>query len=259
MKQKKKRRSPSAKERTGHSRIEYLFGVNPVTEALRAKRRKIQEILIVDGKSPERFSDIISMAQARNIAIRKVDFKEMCKLAGTDAHQSVAAKTEPFRLSDLSEITKTNGLVVLLDGIEDPQNLGAIARTALCAGAAGIIIPKDRSVSPAPSASKASAGAMEHLKIAMVTNLSTAIKELKKSGYWITGLDTDADYSLYDADLSVQLAVVIGGEDRGLRNLVRQNCDFIISIPQKQEFNSLNASVAAAVVIYEAVRQRGAS
>ncbi len=237
---------------------DYLFGINPVTEAFRAKRRKIFEVYIASGKTQGKLSDIINLANKNNIPVTQVSFPELSKFSGTESHQSVVARTSSYPYSDLNELmsNKDKGLILILDGIEDPQNLGAIGRTALCAGADGIIIPKDRAASPVPSASKASAGALEHVRIAKVTNLTTAIKELKKNGFWIAGLDADADSPLYSTDLTAPLGIVIGGEDRGLRDLIRKNCDYILSIPQKGQFNSLNASVASAVVIYEVLRQR---
>lgn len=237
---------------------ELLFGINPVAEAFRAKRRKIFEVFIASDKTSGKLSEIIKLAKNVGVPVTRRSFDELSQQAGTEAHQSVVAKVSPYPLVDLSELItgKSDGLILILDGIEDPQNLGAIARTALCAGADGIVIPKDRAAAPVPSASKASAGALEHIKIAKVTNLATTIKELKKNNYWIAGLDAGSDSPLYETDLTSSLGVVIGGEDRGLRDLVRKNCDFILSIPQKSPFNSLNASVAGAVVIYEVVRQR---
>jgi len=146
--------------------------------------------------------------------------------------------------------------LLLLDNIVDPQNLGALIRTALCSGVNGIIIPNDRSAMPTPSVSKASAGALEHIKMACVTNLVNAVKELKGNGVWIAGLDRSSKQVLYDSDLTGHLGIIVGGEDKGVRPLVAKNCDFLISIPQTGPVNSLNASVAGAVVMYEALRQR---
>ena len=144
----------------------------------------------------------------------------------------------------------------MLDNIQDPRNLGAIIRTALCVGIQGVIVPKDRSAPPTPAVSKASAGALEHIRLARVTNLVQTIKHCKTSGLWIMGLHKDAAQSIYAADMSGSIVLVIGGEQKGIRRLVKKNCDFLVSIPQQGEFNSLNASVAAAVAMYEAFRQR---
>jgi 23S rRNA (guanosine2251-2'-O)-methyltransferase len=146
--------------------------------------------------------------------------------------------------------------LLLLDNIMDPHNLGALVRTALCVGIDGVIIPKDRSVWPSPAVSKASAGALEHIRLAKVTNLVNTIKALKKKGLWILGLDSAAKRSIFISDLKGSIAMVIGGEEKGIRPLVKKQCDVLMSIPQKGHINSLNASVAGAVVMYEAFRQR---
>ena len=144
----------------------------------------------------------------------------------------------------------------MLDNIQDPQNLGAIIRTALCVGIHGVIVPKDRSASPTAAVSKASAGALEHIHLVRVTNLVHTIKHCKASGLWVMGLQKDAAQAIYAADLSGPIALVLGGEQKGIRRLVKKNCDFLVSIPQQGTLNSLNASVAAAVAMYEAFRQR---
>lgn len=146
--------------------------------------------------------------------------------------------------------------MVLLDNLQDSQNMGAIIRTAYCAGVDGIVIPQDRSAAPRPSVSKASAGALEHMPIARVPNLVNTVKQLKKSGLWIVGLEGSADQSLFGCDLKIPLGLIIGGEEKGLRPLVTHHCDFLVSIPHARAFNSLNASVAAALAIFEAYRQR---
>jgi 23S rRNA (guanosine2251-2'-O)-methyltransferase len=152
--------------------------------------------------------------------------------------------------------SEKKGFLILLDGIVDPRNLGALMRTAICAGAEAIIIPKDRSAGPSAIVSKASAGALEHLNLVRVTNIPNTIKALKEIGYWITGLDMAADHSLFSCDLSGPVALVIGGEEKGIRPLVRKQCDYLVSIPQAGPVDSLNASVAGAVVMYEIFRQK---
>jgi len=146
--------------------------------------------------------------------------------------------------------------LILLDSVLDPQNLGAILRSALCAGIDGVIMPKDRSAPITPAVSKASAGALEHIYLSRVTNLVQTIKQCKNSGIWVMGLDKDADQSIYDGDMTGSIAIVLGGEQKGIRPLVKKNCDFLVSIPQLGAVDSLNASVAAAVTMYEALRQR---
>ncbi len=144
----------------------------------------------------------------------------------------------------------------MLDNVLDPQNLGAIIRTALCVGVDSIVLPKDRSAPPTPSVSRASAGALEHIKLTQVTNLVNAIKDCKKKGLWIYGLQKEAEQSIYTTDLSGSIAIVLGGEQKGIRPLVKRNCDFLVSIPQQGPMDSLNASVAASIAMYESFRQR---
>ena len=146
--------------------------------------------------------------------------------------------------------------MLMLDNVQDPQNLGAIIRTALCVGIHGVVVPKDRSASPTPAVSRASAGALEHIRLVRVTNLVQTIKHFKSCGLWVMGLQQNAAQSIYAADLSGSIALVLGGEQKGIRRLVEKNCDFMVAIPQQRTLNSLNASAAGAVAMYEAFRQR---
>lgn len=243
---------------------EILYGIHPVTEALEAHRRTCFEIYITPDRSSGALAEVIERASALSLPIKTISSSQLSHLCGSEAHQGIAAKVSPCPLADIDDLTarppadKAPVFLVLLDGIVDPQNMGALVRTALCAGVTGIVFPKDRSATPLPSVSKASAGAMEHLPMAMVTNLSATIQHLKHSGLWIAGLDRSAAQSIYDVDLSGPVAIVIGGEEKGIRPLVKKQCDFLISIPQTVGFNSLNASAAGAIVMYEAVRQRKA-
>jgi 23S rRNA (guanosine2251-2'-O)-methyltransferase len=174
----------------------------------------------------------------------------------------VAARTEAYPVSSLEEILSQPAAegqapwLVLLDQVVDPQNFGAIVRTAYCAGVHGVVAPKDRSAPPTPAASKASAGALEHMRVAYVTNLAAAAQRLKTQGFWIAGADQEGAQCVFDADLKGPLALIIGGEEKGLRPLVKKQCDFTLAIPQTGRIGSLNASAAAAVIIYEAFRQR---
>ena len=241
-------------------KTEILYGIHPVTEALKARRRTCFEIYITTDRTPYNLSEVTEAAKALKLPIKSMTSSQLSVLSGTEAHQGIGAKVSEYPLVALESLTETraSAFIVLLDGIVDPQNMGALVRTSLCAGVNGIVFPKDRSASALPSVSKSSAGAMEHLNMVMVTNLSATIQELKHSGLWIAGLDKSAEQTLYDADLTGPIAVVIGGEEKGIRPLVKKQCDFLISIPQSVAFNSLNASVAGAVVMYEAVRQRRA-
>ena len=182
-------------------------------------------------------------------------------MAGVDNHQGIGMRAGPCPLVDLETILgrSPQPLVILLDGVTDPQNFGAVVRSALCAGADGIITAKDRAAPPSPAVAKASAGGLEHLPLARVTNLVSAMGALKEAGLWITGLDRAAVSSVYETDLAGSAGIVIGSEHKGIRPLVRKHCDTLAAIPQHGPLDSLNASVAAGVVIYEAVRQRMAA
>ncbi len=183
-------------------------------------------------------------------------------ISGNDYHQGVCAETGPYPFVDFSDMLVGNNggeakpFLLLLDSIVDPNNLGALVRTAVCVGMSGVIIPKDRSVSPTPTVSKSSAGALEHARLSRVTNMANTIKLLKNNGLWIAGIDQTADESIFSCDMNMFNAVVIGGEGKGIRPLVKKHCDKLLSIPQTGLIDSLNASVAGAVVMYEAFRQR---
>jgi 23S rRNA (guanosine2251-2'-O)-methyltransferase len=201
------------------------------------------------------------MAESRSL-LKKVGPGDLKALVGTSGHQGVAAKVSPYRqftVKDILQAEHEGGqkqFLLMLDNIQDPHNLGAVIRTALCAGVHGVIVPKDRSAPPTPAVSKASAGALEHIRLVRVTNLVQTIKHLKSRGLWIIGLQKEAKQSIYAGDLTGSIVLVLGGEQKGIRHLVKNNCDFLFSIPQQGDLNSLNVSVAAAVAMYEAFRQR---
>jgi 23S rRNA (guanosine2251-2'-O)-methyltransferase len=242
-------------------KIEMLFGIHPVNEAIKAGRRKIYEIYLAKEKSSQRLEEIAAAALL-SVPIRRISSQQLTSLSASAVHQGIAAKVGAYPMSDIDDIfrhiesRKAPPFLLLADGIEDTQNLGALIRTALCAGVHGLIIPKDRAASPTPAVSKASAGASEVMRIALVTNMVSVIQEFKDRGLWIMGMDGTAKTSVFDSDLSGNLGIVIGSEDKGIRPLVRRHCDALLSIPQANIFNSLNASAAGAVVMYEAFRQR---
>ncbi len=243
------------------NKTEVLYGIHPVLEALKAGRREIYEIFTVKDKLSKRVIPVIKLAEKYDIPVSNVKPSLLRSMAGSDMHQGIGARVDGYPVVEFSEILKIQAVdqscpLLLLDTIEDPHNLGALIRTALCAGITGIIIPKDRSASPTPAVSKASAGALEHVQLSRVTNLVNTIKALKEEGLWIAGLDSQGDSSLYDCDLAASVAIVVGGEGKGIRPLVKKQCDILIAIPQTGPVNSLNASVAGAVVMYEAYRQR---
>ncbi len=243
-------------------KTEIIYGVHPVYEALAARRRRIYEIYLAKEKNAARFGRILKLAGSRGIAHQILETGDFSGLVGTVRHQGVAARVSPYSPSSFSDLLPTvrrgngNFFLLMLDNILDPQNLGAVIRTALCAGVDGVVVPKDRSASPTPAVSKASAGALEHLRLSRVTNLVQTIKQCKNSGMWIIGLQRDATQSIYAGDLTGSIALLLGGEQKGLRPLVKNNCDFLLSIPQQGPLDSLNVSAAAAIAMYEAVRQR---
>ena len=243
-------------------KTEILYGIHPVTEALASRRRNIYEIYLQKDNQSGRLDRLASTAANSGIAVKDVGPGDLKALAGVSGHQGAAAKVDPLPLTAVADIlaaAEVRGgtpFLLMLDNILDPQNLGAIIRTALCVGIDGVVMPKDRSAPPTPAVSKASAGALEHILLSRVTNLVSTIKHCKKNGLWVMGLDKEADRSIYDGDLTGSIAIVLGGEQKGIRPLVRKNCDFLVSIPQLGALDSLNVSVAAAVAMYEALRQR---
>lgn len=236
---------------------EVLYGFHSVMEALVAGRRRVDRIMVDRKGSPHRQSRIVEMAQSRNIPIQTVTSEALGAACDSDQHQGIAMAVSAFPVDDLADLDFSGDcLVVILDGIVDPHNLGAIIRTAHCVGADAVVIPKDRAAGPTPAVSRISAGALEHVRLCPVTNVSAAINSLKQKGIWVAGLSMDAEKTLFAADLKGPLALVVGGEEKGVRPLVRQQCDFLVSIPLYGRIDSLNASAAAAVALYEACRQR---
>lgn len=243
-------------------KTEILFGIHPVSEAVKAGRREIFEVYMVREKDSGRHKEITDLLSLRKIPVKAVKPLQIEQMAGSVPHQGIGARVSEYPLipfEDIVSVLKPGVMdfLVLLDNIVDPQNLGALVRTALCVGAGGVVITKDRSASPTPAVSKASAGALEHIYLSRTTNMVSAMKEIKDKGLWIAGLDAAADMPVYDCDFRSPLALVIGGEGKGIRPLVKANCDFLVSIPQKKGISSLNASAAGAVVMYEVFRQRG--
>jgi len=243
-------------------KTDILFGFHSVYEALKAEKRNIYTLLISKNRSHGRAEKIEAIARQRNVKIQRVDAELLDRMTDFSNHQGLAAKTSFFPVRKATEVIrlvqekKSSCFILILESIEDPHNLGALIRTALCAGVDYILIPKDRSALPSSSVSRSSAGAMEHAHIFYITNTASLLRSLKENGVWVSGLDADADKSLFDADLTGNLALVIGGEHKGIRPLVKKECDFLLSIPNKGQVNSLNASVAGGIAMYEALRQR---
>jgi len=243
--------------------MEKLTGVHAVREAL-AARRPVQSVLIARGRHGNRLEEIVRLARRNGVSVRFEERSQVDRAAATRDHQGVVALMAEAANISLEELLagegspSAAGLLVLLDGVEDPQNLGAVIRTALAAGAGGVVIPERRSAGVTDAAVRASAGAAAHLRVARVTNLARAMEEIKNAGYWLVGLDERAERRHTDMDLSGPVALVLGGEGKGLHQLVKDHCDFVVSIPTSGPVRSLNVSVAAGVVLFEVVRQRAA-
>ena len=238
-----------------------IEGRNAVIEALRAGTA-IDKIYLQKGETDKTLGHIASKARSAGAVVVEADKRKLDAMSRTHAHQGVialAAVREYAGVEDILRAAEERGeppLIVVCDEISDPHNLGAIIRTAECAGAHGVIIPKRRSAGLTAIVAKTSAGAVSYLPVARVPNLTAVLKQLKEEGLWVFGADAAGGTRLYDADLKGPAAIVIGSEGDGMGRLVREQCDFLVSIPMKGQLNSLNASAAAAVVLYEAVRQR---
>ncbi len=239
-----------------------LEGRHAVSEALVSKRPIDKIYLLKNASEDSVLAQIRARAQAARIPLVEVDRRKLDSMSETGAHQGVIAAVPAAEYATVEDILRAAdadsapALIVLCDGLSDPHNLGAIVRTAGAAGAHGVIIPKHRSVSLTAACAKAAAGALEHVPVARVTNLSDTIVQLQNHGIWVFGTAGEAQTSLYDADFSRPAAIVIGNEGAGLSRLVRERCDYLVSIPMKGSVPSLNASAAAAVVLFEAVRRR---
>jgi 23S rRNA (guanosine2251-2'-O)-methyltransferase len=231
---------------------ELIYGIRPVIEALRSRRREVFEVLEAVGNG-----EVAQAAAASGVSVKKVPRARIEELARGGAHQGVVARVGPYPYSDLGEILAgPESMITVLDGVTDPRNLGAVLRAADGAGASGVVIPKDRAVGVTAAAVKASAGASEHVPVARETNLRRAIDRMKGAGVWVYAAEVGGT-TYTGLDLTGPVALVLGSEGRGVRRLVREGCDGALSIPMLGAVGSLNVSVAAAVLLYEARRQRG--
>jgi 23S rRNA (guanosine2251-2'-O)-methyltransferase len=244
--------------------MDRLTGIHAVREALEAGHA-FDRIVIARGRQDTRVEEIVQLARGRNIPLRFEDRGQLDRLAGSKDHQGVVALAAASSAATLEDILAAanagagrgqKGLIVLLDGVEDPHNLGAIIRTALASGAHGVVIPERRSAGLTDTVARASAGALAYVPVAKVTNLAQSMEELKEAGYWLIGLDESADKSYTEADYTSPVGIVLGGEGKGLHDLTRKRCDFVVSLPTTGPVKSLNVSVAAGVVLFEALRQR---
>ena len=239
-----------------------IEGKNAVIEALRAGR-PLDKVFLAKGSNDKALGFIASNARNAGVTVTECDRRKLDAMSATNgAHQGViafAAAKEYCAVEDILAYAAERGddpFVVVCDGLEDPRNLGAVIRCAECAGVHGVIIPRHHSAGVTAAADKASAGAAEHMRIARVANLTSTLQELKDKGLWVYGAEADGSAPLWKTDMKGPICLVIGSEGRGLSRLVRENCDFILSIPMAGQVNSLNASVAAAILVYEVVRQR---
>lgn len=242
--------------------MDKLRGIHAVKEALEAQR-PIDRIAIAKGRQDTRIEEIVQLARKNSIPVRFEDRNQLDRLANSKDHQGVVALAAACAAASLDDILTTanqargqSGLIILLDGIEDPHNLGAIVRTALAAGAYGVVIPERRAAGLTDTVARTSAGALAHLPVVKVTNLARAMEELKQAGYWLVGLDERADKTYTEVDYTSPVGIVLGSEGQGLHELTRKRCDFVVSLPTTGPVKSLNASVAAGIVLFEAVRQR---
>lgn len=269
LKSKVEDRKPRTNDRKINSAIRnpqsaIIFGVLPVLEALRANSRKIEKIFVAEGAREKRLNEIFELGRKSNVLIQKAPRENLARMlddAANAKHQGVVAIVAAAEYTDADEllaeiISKENSLTLILDGIEDPRNLGAILRSAECAGADGVFIPERRAVGLTETVAKSSAGATEYVKIAKVGNLNRLIDELKSNNIWVVGASGEAETNYSDWDWTQKTALVLGGEGKGLHRLTAEKCDALVKIPMRGKIESLNVSVAAGVILFEALRQR---
>jgi 23S rRNA (guanosine2251-2'-O)-methyltransferase len=266
-----------ARERgRGEERPRTLYGLRPVRNALRAGRRTIEEVWVLSGRGDPALAEVVEAAERARAPLSRADRSRLTELAGSPDHQGAVLRAGPLPLLPLETVAgesppggdrgsggdgrpavSTQTLLVL-DGIVDPRNFGALCRSALALGCRGVVFPKDRSAGPTPAAAKAAAGALEFLPLARVTNLARALESLKEWGWWIVGLAEEGEQSPGEIRFDAPAALVVGGEGSGLRRLVRERCDHLMRIETNPDFPTLNASVAGAVALYEIQRKRRA-
>src|SRR5881227_1045424 len=240
--------------------MHYIYGINSVTEALKARGRAFEWVGMAKERNDIRLQRLIEDCRRLGVNVRFLQRTELDRMAGNAAHQGVVAVTSAKQYNDLADVISAKrgeySLLVVLDGVEDPHNLGAIMRTADAAAADGVVIPERRAAGITGTVAKSSSGASEYLPVAKVTNIARTLEELKAKGLWIVGLDERGKQRYDEVDYKMDCAVVLGAEGKGLHDLVSKKCDFLVSIPMLGKVPSLNVSVAAGVVLYEIVRQR---
>lgn len=251
------------KEQAQPGANDVLVGRNAIIEALKSER-SINKLLVAKGERQGSIKEVLALAKENKIVVQEVEYKKLDEITGGLRHQGVLAYVSPVEYVELEDILQSAQdagqppFIVLLDELEDPHNLGAILRTADAAGVHGVLIPKRRSCPLSTTVAKTSAGAVEYVPVARIGNVAQTIKGLKKLGLWVVGADMDGDKNYYEADLTGPLLLVIGGEGKGLGRLTKEQCDFLVKIPMCGKINSLNASVAGSILMYESLKQRSA-
>jgi len=244
------------------SNREYICGINSVREAVSSARRQVYEIYIIEGNKNQLIAKIASDAEKKGIRVKEAPRQKIHDLTKVETNQGIAAEVESFKyltIEELLSVIKKTGkppFIIILDQVSDPHNLGAIIRTAHLLGADGIIIPKDNSASVNPTVSKAASGALEYIPIVKVTNLTYSINLLKNNNIWVVGAEGESSKSLYEYDFTTGTAIVLGGEGKGLRRLIKESCDELLRIPMAGRLDSFNVSVAGAIFMSEVMRQR---
>jgi 23S rRNA (guanosine2251-2'-O)-methyltransferase len=236
-----------------------LYGINVVLEALKSTERRVERVCVQRDQRKRRLQQVIELAREKHVPLSFEEKAWLDRKAEGRVHQGVicfVAEVETSTVEAILEQARSPGLLIVLDGIEDPQNLGAILRSAEIAGVDGVFLPQRRSAGLSSAVVKASAGAASHIRVARVPNTAQLVDSLKRSGYWLTGLDTDARVSPWKADFTLPTALVLGNERSGLHRLVKEKCDFLVAIPMRGKTASYNVSVAAGIVLYEVMRQR---
>lgn len=242
-----------------------IWGRRVVTEALRARRTVRRVYLGAKPTADKPLGEIADLARRAHVPVQVLDRRALDRIADTDRHQNVAAEVLDYEYADLDDLLKIADrraeppLLLLLDQLQDPQNLGTLIRTAEAVGAHGVVLPRHRAVGVTPAAERASAGAIQHLQVAEVTNLNRAVDDLKQQGLWIVGLDAQGHHDLAAVDPSTPLAVVVGSESKGISRLLREKCDYLVKLPMRGRVGSLNAAVAGSIVLYDLFRRRSAT
>jgi 23S rRNA (guanosine2251-2'-O)-methyltransferase len=242
--------------------MEVIYGINSIRDLLRQNKNGWEKIVIASGRSGSSVKEIIEIARSRKIPLEFYERKYLDKLAGTPDNQGVLAFYKSFVYADLDVVIENRNknfkfdLILVLDSIMDPQNLGSIIRTAHCIGANGVVIPEDRAAQVTAAVNKASAGSVQQIPVARVVNLAQSLDYLKDKGFWVFGADAHGGSNLKDMDFNCSVVLVLGGEEKGIRPLVKKKCDFLITIPMAGSFDSLNVSVATGIILYEIIRQR---